>query len=96
MDQVLLASIHDDLDYIHRECWNRQTKLNTDYLEWFRSADSPYGLAFVDDKRHQSFCWQERKIAISRHGVAQDLARHFIGDPASLVEGRLPMWGAQR
>lgn len=95
-DRVLLASIYEDLDYIHQECSNRQIELSFDSLEWFRSADSPYGLGFVDDKRHQSFCWREKKLAINNYNAARAVALQFLGDPAALMEDRLSQLKMQR
>lgn len=97
MDTVMLASAHADLEYIHSECLSQKIHLNFCDLEWHRSAQSPNGLAFVDDKRHPTFRWKERIITFGDHHEAEKAAGlQFLKDPAALIEGRLPRLGFQR
>lgn len=95
-DQVTLASVYTDLDYMHRECTNKEVLLNYDGLEWFRSKESSMGLGFVDAKRHQAFDWQERIKEFEAHLGARATALKFIKDPAALLDGRLPRTPFQR
>lgn len=89
-DKVTLSSICQDLDYIRQECASQKVKLQFGDLEWSRSAKHPSGLAFMDDNRHQGFCWQETTMLIDTYSDALAVGSQFLKDPTALIENRLP------
>lgn len=94
-DTVMLSSVSEDIASIYRQCSQQQLDLHFDHLERLRTP-TPYGLAFVDDKRHQSFCWQTSKIIIDGYREARAVGLRFLKDPAALIENRLPKLRSQR
>lgn len=95
-DRVKLINVHQDLDYIHKECANRQIDMQFGDLEWRRSDDHPCGLAFTNKNRHTDFSWKERIIHIGEHHDAQAVGQQFLNDPAALIDNRFPPIRSQR
>lgn len=90
LDNARLASVLQDLDCIRRECADRKIALQFNDLEWSRSATHSAGLSFLDDKRHQDFCWQDTTMLIDTYSDARAIGLQFLNDPAALIENRLP------
>lgn len=95
-DRVTLTSAYEDLRLIRQECSRKKLRVNFEYLEWYRLEKDRSGLGFVDENRHQTFSWQEKKLVFEDYRIPRAAALQFLRDPVALIEARLPRSAFQK